>query len=52
MRRLDRAMDTTKNEFDDDADFEVEDELETWDSDDLQEELEGLKPGLEARKAG
>ena len=43
-------MDTTKNDFNDDAELEL-DELETWDADDLREELEDLQPGFDFGKA-
>ena len=59
IRRLDRAMDMDNDEFNDDADFELDAELETWDwvrtagvsADDLRETLEGLRPGFDFRKA-
>ena len=51
IRRLDSAMDTTKNDFIDDAELEL-DELETWDADDLREELEDLQEGFDFGKGG
>lgn len=44
-------MEPTNNEFDEDADLEL-DELETWDADDLREELEELQPGFDFGKSG
>ena len=44
-------MEPTNNEFDEDADLEL-DELETWDADDLREEIEELQPGFDFGKAG
>ena len=44
-------MEPTNNEFNEDADLEL-DELETWDADDLREELEELQPGFDFGKAG
>jgi hypothetical protein len=42
-------MEPTNNEFNEDLDFEL-DELETWDTDDVREELEELQPGFDLRK--
>ena len=44
-------MEPTSNEFNEDADLEL-DELETWDTDDLREELEELQPGFDFGKSG
>lgn len=44
-------MEPTSNEFNEDADLEL-DELETWDADDLREELEELQPGFDFGKSG
>ncbi|HEX5767288.1 MAG TPA: hypothetical protein VFX94_03555 [Burkholderiales bacterium] len=44
-------MEPTNNEFNEDADLEL-DELETWDADDLREELEELQPGFDFGKSG
>lgn len=44
-------MEPTNNEFNEDAEFEL-DELETWDADDLREELEELQPGFDFGKSG
>ena len=43
-------MEPTNNEFNED-DLEL-DELETWDADDLREELEELQPGFDFGKSG
>ena len=48
IRRLNRAMEPTNNEFN--PDFEL-DELETWDADDLRDELEELQPGFDLGKS-
>jgi hypothetical protein len=50
IRRLNRAMEPTNNEFNEDLDFEL-DELETWDSDDVREELEELQPEFDLGEA-
>ena len=52
-------MDTTDNRLTEDADFELDAELETWDwartagvsADDLREALQDLRPGFELDKA-
>lgn len=44
-------MEPTNSEFNEDADLEL-DELETWDADDLREELEELQPGFDFGKSG
>ena len=44
-------MEPTNNEFNEDGDLEL-DELETWDADDLREELEELQPGFDFGKSG
>ena len=44
-------MEPTNNEFNEDAALEL-DELETWDADDLREELEELQPGFDFGKSG
>ena len=44
-------MEPTNNEFNEDADLEL-DELETWDADDLREELKELQPGFDFGKSG
>jgi hypothetical protein len=43
-------MEPTNNEFNEDLDFEL-DELETWDSDDVREELEELQPEFDLGEA-
>jgi hypothetical protein len=42
-------MEPTNNEFNEDPDFEL-DELETWDADDIRDELEELQPGFDLGK--